>query len=711
MQSLRRGVGLKDVDRTAKDTYETVDDLPLPSSLQLSDDSDGDSDMSDTTRNTEDNARAMALVRPRAPPPPLPDRVLVVHSAVPINPASINAAAALAAASEPDHSGRIKDIPRPLVLVGGRSTNVLAALTPSKSFASSVDPLTLDHKSPLDSDESVAYFAKDGKLGKLARLIAEARALEVVVSALKKKDDQAESIRKAAEEEEMREKERLRRERAMDAWLHMESSDEEEVQKAPPPKPPRRGVTNAQILEGILGLQVTLASVGETIKDSSQISKLLYRPTESEATNGMGFFDEEFVRHLEIGPKLLAKLDAIADEEDVDDSLIYADQIRHHDFDKSITLATNKSPAHKSGKLVTFQLPAETSGEVSRSALSPLQPIGFNSASKDLNATSLVPQPPPMHPQSGSTIHYQILNLPESPLLAQIEKHKQLEDRITALERHVGLHYLKLHDTSATTIHGVLQQSGSVMGALDRLDHQLAILSDPQVMRGTMVAEVSDVCVQMRKLIDGRRIAAKQIDGMSNGFGTGNRLLKSLQRRSRIAAAVVAAAEGDIDAEGSGEDTADNLAQPDTNLPSLSKFDSHEAKLKRISAKLQPKVMQQDSILADFKRQTKETETEKRVNHLYSRLHSMERVVTQLPYLVLRLQGLSAVHERANELSERINRLLAEQAKTVDAVRGAEGLVKTVEDGLHANEIAFMVNFESLETRLIDIVDRVQRGY
>ncbi|KAJ3123582.1 hypothetical protein HK100_011558 [Physocladia obscura] len=760
MNQLRRGNGLKDVNFEARDTYETGDtwsEVGSVSSLE--------------SQGASGSPREGGRV-----PPPLPDRVLLVHSAAPVNTAAIAAAATLAAAAEPDHSGRIKDIPRPLVLIGGRSANVLGAVSsttqsnqppistlPVQSGKSASQQNIPQQTAPAVEDDAVAFFAPDGKLGRLARLIAEARALESIVALLKKKDDAAEAARKAAEEEALRERERRRREKALDGWLHMDSDEEDDnspMPEIPPPKP-RRGVTNAQILEGILGLQVTLASVGETIKESSQISKLLYKPNSdltqqtaaptSSFSSGeywerkREFFEPEFKEHLEIGQTLLSKLEAIAGEIEVDDAIIYTDaQLRQIRARNARILSTAATAVDSSAeKSVSFLFPpgyhASSPPPYSRHgnytngtapSLSSSTTAAFASSSSATNPPPTLPPPLPKSLTSSSSVHYQLINPPPSQDLAQIEKQLQLERRVTALERRLGLHYLKLHDTStATTIQPVLQQTGSVMGALDRLDHQLEIVGDPLVVRGTMLTEIAEVCSVLKKLIELKRTSVKQIDTMNSGgfgVGSGGRILNSLHRSSRVVSQISGGKVGTIASTNAGATFADgnesggNIAGGgdggDDDSPKQNSIsDDMAAKIKkRMSTRLQPKLSaptSQETVISDLKRQTKETETERRVNLLYSRLHGLDTVISQLPYLAVRLQALGNVHEKANELSERLNRLVSEQMKTVDAVRGAEGLARTVEDGLRANEIALMVNFESLETRLIDIVERVQRGY
>ncbi|KAJ3015108.1 UNVERIFIED_CONTAM: hypothetical protein HDU68_012881, partial [Siphonaria sp. JEL0065] len=145
------------------------------------------------------------------------------------------------------------------------------------------------------------------------------------------------------------------------------------------------------------------------------------------------------------------------------------------------------------------------------------------------------------------------------------------------------------------------------------------------------------------------------------------------------------------------ESSSTSLNTSPSQKPAPLQFQEHAGKRSSVQISQMSSIAAHETMLSDLKKQTRETET--------------ERVIIYLPYLVYRLHGLRGVHEQANELSERLNTLVSEQMKTVDAVRGAESLLRTVEDGLKANSVAVEQNFEALETRLKGLMERVERGY
>ncbi|ORY52902.1 hypothetical protein BCR33DRAFT_711319 [Rhizoclosmatium globosum] len=558
-------------------------------------------------------------------PPPLPDRVVLVHSSIALNAASISA---LGPASEADFSGRIRDIPRPLVLVGAapKSGTVLGALGLSGGGGGGSDAVLADDAATdaqtekTDDEAAVAFFkaageSDDGRLVRLAKLVAEARALEGVVSVLKSKDDAAEAVRRAAEEEAAREKERLKRERMMDAWLHMDSDEEEEEQAAdvPPPKPPKKGLQMPKS-ERIYDLQQELMSVAATIKDTSPLAKLVYHPP----------------------PPTPSHKKALSQTKNLHGHA-------HKAFLTQNSCSTSHSPQHSA-------LPR-----------------------------NILHIYPPCHD--------------ETPHL------HALEHRLATLEHRIGTHYLKLHDTSKPVV-----ESDSVLGALDRLDHQVAVMTDPSILK-QVSGELGDVCGEMKRLIEVRRVQAVQIESMSGGFqwgkvgvaGGGSGSGGSGGLVAEPAAKTATTPAGATAATATGE-------QPDLPMPS-----QHMGKRSHVRLNQMSSVVSHESVVNDLKKQTKETETERRVNYLYGKVNGMDSLISQLPYLIYRLHGLRGVHETAHELSDRLNNLVSEQMKGLDGVRGVESLVRVVEEGLKANTVSIDRNFEQLELRVLELFQRLMQ--
>ncbi|KAJ3030308.1 UNVERIFIED_CONTAM: Dynactin subunit 2 [Siphonaria sp. JEL0065] len=703
---LRRVGRPLEIDATAQDVYESG---TPPRSTPVS-----------PLNNAGSGAPAKRM------PPPLPDRALLVHSAIPLNTATISAAvSATQSLAEADFSGKIRDIPRPLVLVGaGRGSNVLGALSPQR--AALLDGIEGDADKDLqdDGDKELAYFGSEGKLARLAKLVSEAKALEEVVAVLKKKDDVVEEARRLADEEEKRLAEQRKRERAMDAWLHMDSSeDEDEVKEVPPPKPARKGMSNAKILELISELHGELNLVAENIKKQSPIVQLMYQEPNSNEPKPIPtpstFFDPSFKEHLSLAPDLAHRLYELGDSIMSPDEY---EQFQQAQLDKEFKQAVQVPAA---AALLTSPRPSSTPlsfpTSPTQSILSPLQ------ATQSLISPFHQPSNvlPPL-PDSATTIQYQLTSIPPSTTLPAISQTHHLESRLASLESRLGIHYLKLHDTSTQpTIQKVLQTGNdSILGALDRLDHQLGIVSDVHVMR-EMVEEVGIVCGDMRRLIDVKKVQMGQIETMNNGFLFGGAAVGGisgkLQQHQQLQQIQhqkeeeekrklkVENPEGVI--KSVDESSSTSLNTSPSPKPAPLQFQEHAGKRSSVRISQMSSIAAHETMLSDLKKQTRETETEKRVHHLYTRVHSLDTVISDLPYLVYRLHGLRGVHEQANELSERLNTLVSEQMKTVDAVRGAESLLRTVEDGLKANSVAVEQNFEALETRLKGLMERVERGY
>ncbi|KAI8613378.1 hypothetical protein BC830DRAFT_1132520 [Chytriomyces sp. MP71] len=587
----------------------------------------------------------------------------------------------------------------------------------------------------------------DARVIRLVRLLREAAALEELVATFKMKDDEAEAEKARKEEEAARERERIKKERMLDAWLYTESSDEEgekEEPQQPPAKPPRKIVTNTQILAGVRDLQLELQKIADTVRESASVRPLIVDPREfTEKSTPLG---PDLLAHMDsVGLRLHRKLESIAVTVEHENTIYTESQ--YPGGTPSPFMFPHTASYLRRGSRAVPQQQLEQQQQLQQAYYDPsLHPhVAFVGQM----------EAPPKHllgPAASSgdgnhVVHYQLLQPPESDDIARLTKLYTLENRLTGLERRIGMHHLKMHDTSAQTggssINAVLQASDSVLGALDKLDHQLAVVMDPAVMDST-VKEVTNVAADMRKLLEVRRMHAEQL---SDSYSGGNSLAASLQQQQqKLKAAAVAAAAAALDdpltntvATPVDEDTpaspaaraaaAQRLGKRSSTLteegdpsdsPSIRGFippprDTETAsptataspggplKLRggglRASANLTDAAVAQTA-LTDLQKQTRETATEKRVQALYGKMHTHDTLVSQLPYLVLRLQSLRVLHARADGLSERLNRVMAEQMKTMDSLRGVEGLVRVVEEGIRANAGAVEDNFEALEGRV-----------
>ncbi|KAJ3265168.1 hypothetical protein HDU77_006213 [Chytriomyces hyalinus] len=639
----------------------------------------------------------------------------------------------------PDFSGAIRDIPRPVVVVDGAVAAAAAA-----GIALDDTGVGSDGRDRIKVHGSVhvrgggGNAEKDGhphghhigeedsRVERLARLMREAARLEGVVAALKQRDDEADEERRRAEKAAIEEAERKKKERMMDAWLYSDSSDDENEKKeqdlekerekeAMALKAQRKGVSNANILAGVLDLQQELLKIAATIRDSAPVRPLVLDAEQyAEKSSSMG---SEFMTHIQTkGSMLRNKLATIA--ADTSDTIYTETQHQQQTAITNKSSNNNNADSHNqiNSKVQRRGGPLATSN--------PLSSLGHMEA-PPRHLLGITTADPSTHP----VIHYQLLNTPPQEKLPQIAKLYTIESRLTGLERRIGMHYLKMHDSThhGTTINAVLQESDSVLGALDKLDHQLNIVTDVNVM-ASVDMEVQGVIQDMTKLLDVRRHQAE----LTEGYGGGNLLANLQQQQQKLKAAAAALTNTIKDLE-NDHDSDDEEAEEDVSAPPAATPKPAEPattpttptnpkrplsqSMKRASRLLSSPANKPNAAAAadaqvahtalkDLQKQTSETETEKRVLQLYTRIHTHDALVSQLPYLVARFFSLRAVHLQASDLSARLQRITQEQMKTVDGLRGVEGLSKVVEDGILANDKAVKVNFGALDLRLAELLKR-----
>ncbi|KAJ3230759.1 hypothetical protein HDU81_004265 [Chytriomyces hyalinus] len=646
----------------------------------------------------------------------------------------------------PDFSGAIRDIPRPVVVVEGSAAAATAAgvgLDEAGVASDGRDNIKV-HGSVHTRGAAGGAGEKDGhphghhngeevsRVERLARLMREAARLEGVVAALKQRDDEADEERRRAEKAAIEEAERKKKERMMDAWLYSDSSDDENEKKkedlererekeAAALKAQRKGVSNANILAGVLDLQQELVKIAATIRDSAPVRPLVLDPEQyAEKSKSMG---SEFMTHIQTkGSMLRNKLATIA-------------------ADTSDTIYTETQ--HQQQTAISNKPSNNNTADSQNHSNSKTQRRGGPLASSNALSSLGHMEAPPRHllgittadPSAHPVIHYQLLNTPAQEKLPQIGKLYTIESRLTGLERRIGMHYLKMHDSThhASTINAVLQESDSVLGALDKLDHQLNIVTDVNVMASVDV-EVQGVIQDMTKLLDVRRHQAE----LTEGYGGGN-LLANLQQQQQKLKAAAAALTNTIDDLENDHDSDDEVVEKDVSgladtsvtatpkpaePPATPTTPTNPRRPLSQSAKRASRLLSSPSTsnkpsaaaaadaqvahtaLKDLQKQTSETETEKRVLQLYTRIHTHDALISQLPYLVTRFYSLRAVHLQASDLSTRLQRITQEQMKTVDGLRGVEGLAKVVEDGIVANDKAVKINFEALDLRLAELLKR-----
>ncbi|KAJ3072263.1 hypothetical protein HDU98_003959, partial [Podochytrium sp. JEL0797] len=192
------------------------------------------------------------------------------------------------------------------------------------------------------------------------------------------------------------------------------------------------------------------------------------------------------------------------------------------------------------------------------------------------------------------------------------------------------------------------------------------------------VEEVREVAGKMRGLIERRKVESGLVEGMQSAAALGGGGYIANARRSVLGR----------------KDEMGKLQQRYSHLS-----------VKALAAASSSSV-QMDSEVVEYARQTRLTDTEKRVEHLYTRVGALDGCVSDVGYLVARLHALEGVHAAANGLSERVGAVVAAQMRTVDGVRGLEALVREVEKGVEANRVAVDRNWGVLESRADDMIER-----
>ncbi|KAJ3161771.1 hypothetical protein HDU86_006542 [Geranomyces michiganensis] len=272
------------------------------------------------------------------------------------------------------------------------------------------------------------------------------------------------------------------------------------------------------------------------------------------------------------------------------------------------------------------------------------------------------------HPPSGGDpyITYELFYTPETAKLAELAKLTQVESRLAALERLIGTHFLQgLEGPNAAVTH-LLNESGSLIGALHRLDSQLALLTQPRQL-DAVAKRVQQLTVDADRLAELRR--------------------KQNQEHAATMAAATSTSVSDLSfgalggrpSSGGGGGAAAAAAGSLHDLPP--------------SAPAGAAVTQ--------------TESERRVNALYALMEKLDPVAGIVPHLVARLRALRSLHAEAAIFAESLDVLSNDQARMKESVRGVETAISMLETSLKVNEESVAKNVDALQSRMERLSERV----
>ncbi|TPX59453.1 hypothetical protein PhCBS80983_g02455 [Powellomyces hirtus] len=249
---------------------------------------------------------------------------------------------------------------------------------------------------------------------------------------------------------------------------------------------------------------------------------------------------------------------------------------------------------------------------------------------------------------AGPYVTYELFYTPETAKLTELAKITQVEARLASLERLIGTHFLQGLEGGNASVSALLQENGSLIGALQRLDNHLALLTQPRQL-DLVARRVKALTVDMERLAD---------------------LRKKQQLENSISVSM------------------ENLA-PAHNTTTGGRLST--------------------SAMQDVEMHKTQTETERRVNYLYSLMEKLDPVAGLVPHLVSRLRGLKSLHTEAAVFSESLAILTLEQTRVSEGFKGIDEAIEHLENSVKANEIAVTKNVEALQGRMEALASRVDK--
>ncbi|KAJ3019904.1 hypothetical protein HKX48_001628 [Thoreauomyces humboldtii] len=238
---------------------------------------------------------------------------------------------------------------------------------------------------------------------------------------------------------------------------------------------------------------------------------------------------------------------------------------------------------------------------------------------------------------SSPYVTYELFYTPETAKLTELAKITQVEARLASLERLIGTHFLQGLEGGNASVTALLQENGSLIGALQRLDNHLSLLTQPRQL-DVVAKRVRSLTADMERLAD-------------------------LRKKQQIENSITVSME--------------NLSRGST------------------------------SVMQDVEMHRTQTETERRVNHLYSLMEKLDPVAGLVPHLVSRLMGLRSLHTEAAVFAESLTMLVQEQSRVSEGFKGIDETVEHLENSFKANELAVEQNVAALQGRMEALAGRV----
>ncbi|KAJ3330403.1 Dynactin subunit 2 [Blyttiomyces sp. JEL0837] len=273
----------------------------------------------------------------------------------------------------------------------------------------------------------------------------------------------------------------------------------------------------------------------------------------------------------------------------------------------------------------------------------------------------------------GNVVTYELFYTPETAKAMQLSKMNELEQRITHLEKLIGLHMLQGVDHGDDSINSILMNTGTLLAALDRLDHHMALLTQPRQM-DNVSRRVKTLLADMERLMELRKKQQQEqfpytrdLALMGVGVGSG----------------AASAAGGGVGAASAASAVAASMSTVSVPTPSAT------------------------GVLSDLDMLAAQTETEKRVNFLFSKLEKLDPIMGVLPQLIARLQALRSLHTEAAVFSESLRMITEEQGKTRETMGMIDGALMRLQGNLKENAAAAERNVKALDQRVLALLDKL----
>ncbi|KAJ3087638.1 hypothetical protein HK102_010594 [Quaeritorhiza haematococci] len=366
-------------------------------------------------------------------------------------------------------------------------------------------------------------------------------------------------------------------------------------------------VSHGQLLEQVATLQADLVKIGQSV------GQPLEGHSESIGTSGGTLF-----KQLEVGKTLMAQLKAF----------------------KDLSLNNGLSAASTSTADSSQQLQQQQNQQSNNQILT----TTTTTTTSSTTMTTLQQSDP-------NVVTYELYYSPETAKLAHLSKVAELEARITQLERLIGTHFVQNLDNGDDSVATILQSSGSLVSALDRLDRHLALLTQPRQL-DAVARRVKSLTADLEKLADLRK---KQ------------QLESSLTLPSDILRSSTTAG---------GTSTVGGAAA--------------------------------DVVVDMHPHHQVQTENERKINHLFSTLEKLDSVSAVIPHLLARLHALRSLHTEAAVFSESLRLLTVEQGRIGETTKTMEDALKRVEGSLKENGEITVKNVEALEGRMKALGEKVE---